>query len=218
MSITNTARKVSYAANGVLTAFATTFRFLEQEHLVVEVMPSGGSFATKALGVDYTVTGEDANAGGTVTFLVAPANGSTVRITRVTARTQETTFRNAGQSTFSPILHERALDKLTMIAQEDADDIDTLQAGGTTVVLTPQVVSTTLTPAEPVENSFPLNVNCSGTPVGVFLMRIENLTDGTSLPAEGLRWGLPIAGQFTVDWIEGLEPGKDYRFTFWVLT
>lgn len=220
MSISNTASQVSYAGNGTAGPFATTFRFLDDSHLVVEVKPAGGNFVAKTLGTHYAVTGEDADAGGSVTFTAGnePPVGSTVRITRSTPLTQETTFRNAGQSQFSPILHERALDKLTMIAQEQDRRLKALEAGSTTVALTPQTVTTTLTPADPTENSFPLNVNCAGTPVGVVLTRVENLTDGTTLPAEGLRWSLPVAGQFTVNWVEGLAPGKNYRFTFLVLT
>lgn len=219
MSITNTASQVSYTGNGAQVAFPTTYRFLEQEHLTVEVMPSGGAFATKTLGVDYTVSGEDATDGGTVTFTTAPAASSTVRITRNTPRTQESSLRNNGQSRFSPTVIERALDKLTMIDQEDDRRLDVLEAGATAVTLTASQVTDTFTASEPIENTFPRNVSCSGTPTSVLLARVENLTDPTEiLPAEGLLWGSPVAGQFTVRHIEGLTPGMQYRVRYLVLT
>jgi hypothetical protein len=219
VSITNTASQVSYTASGVQADFATTFRFLEKEHLVVELKAVGGNFVTQTLDVDYTVSGEDDDAGGTVTFATDPDSGAVVRITRTTPRTQEISFRNNGQSTFSPVLHERAADKLTMIAQEDDRRLEALEAGGTTVTLTPQTVTKTFAASEPVEDSFPLTVTCSGTPVGVILTRVENLTTPAELlRAEGLLWGSPVAGQFTTNFVEGLTPGQQYRFTFLVLT
>jgi hypothetical protein len=217
--ISNTTCRVDYTGNGAQIDFPTTYRFLDESHLTVEVKPSGGAFATKVLGVDYTVTGEDEDAGGTVTFGTAPAASSTVRISRNTPRTQETTFRNNGQSTFSPVLHERAFDKLTMIAQEQARDLADVDAGVTPVELESQVIDLELTTQEPIESTFPQVVPCSGVPVWVGLGRIENLSlPGEVLPAEGLLWRSPVDGSFTVTHIEGLSPGYDYRATFLVLT
>ena len=217
--ISNTTSRVDYTGNGAQVAFPTTYRFLDESHLTVEVMPSGGVFATKALGVDYTVSGDNEDAGGTVTFAIAPAANSTVRISRNTPKTQETTFRNNGQSQFSPILHERALDKLTMILQEQARDLADVDAGVTPVEMEAQLVALEFTAQEPIESSFPQVVPCTGTPALVLLGRIENVTlPGEVLPAEGLLWRSPTNGSFTVTHIEGLSPGYDYVATFVVLT
>lgn len=107
---------VSYAGNGVTTAFPTVFRFNNNSECVVKLTLSGGGTLIKTEGVDYTVAGAGLDAGGTVTFLVAPPALSVVLLERTVPFTQATNFRTYGP--FSPAVHEAAIDKLTFEAQQ----------------------------------------------------------------------------------------------------
>lgn len=107
---------VSYAGNGVTTAFPTVFRFNNNSECVVKLTLSGGATLIKTEGVDYTVAGAGLDAGGTVTFLVAPPALSVVLLERTVPFTQATNFRTYGP--FSPAVHEAAYDKLTFEAQQ----------------------------------------------------------------------------------------------------
>ena len=62
----------TYTGNGSTTTFDITFPYLEQEDINVAVKPSGGSYATKVLGTDYSISNMQ------VVFGSAPANNSTV--------------------------------------------------------------------------------------------------------------------------------------------
>jgi hypothetical protein len=210
VSITNTASQVSYTANGAGVVFAVPFRFLDEEHLLVEVKASGGtSFVTQVLDVDYTVSGEDDDAGGSVTFGPIPALNSTVRITRVTPRTQETSFRNNGQSTFSPVLHERALDKLTMIAQEEDRRLAALEALGSLLNVATAAnaafFSEDVPSAFDVEDAFPFAVAvANGANARAVVFRVYT-DDGTVLDVgPNVQWA-PGPGNFiTILKIDGL--------------
>jgi hypothetical protein len=212
VSITNTATSVNYTANGVTLDFATTFRFLDEEHLVVEVDDE-----EQTLGSDYTVSGEDDDEGGTVSFLVAPAAASVVAISRETPVTQETSFRNNGQSTFSPVLHERALDKLTMIAQEERARTEALEALGATLA-TPVGGTLTIvnkdftTNADSVEATFPLNVATAGPASGAWVVRLVNRDDAAELFDESpaIQWDPGIGNNITLRRVDGLKPNTNY--------
>ena len=70
MTISSTTNRVSYAGNGVTTAFAFGYKFLVNADL--KVYQAG---TLKTITTHYTVAGAGDDAGGTVTFLAAPANG-----------------------------------------------------------------------------------------------------------------------------------------------
>lgn len=130
MAILTESRSVEYEGDGADVSFPVPFKFLADADLVVAVTYDG-TRTVKTLDVHYTVTGENDDDGGTVTFVTAPVDGSTVTIERAGIEfTQPVAFRSQG--TFSPATHERALDRLTMIAQElretDSDNYDDLDA------------------------------------------------------------------------------------------
>ena len=112
MTLSTETTSVSYTGNGSTTSFPVTFPFYEIE--VYEVA-SGGIRTDKTEGSHYTVTG-GAGATGSIEMLVAPASGVTLRIRRITARTQLTDYTE--NDDFPAEAHEKALDRLTMIAQE----------------------------------------------------------------------------------------------------
>jgi hypothetical protein len=117
MTISSTTNRVSYTGNGVTTAFAFGYRFLANADLKVY---QGETL--KTITTHYTVTGAGEDAGGTVTFLTAPANLEEVVIIRDPAITQGLDLVENDPLPAESV--EDSLDKLTMIAQRLDDRID----------------------------------------------------------------------------------------------
>lgn len=122
MTISTTTSRITYNGNGVTTVFSIPFRFLANGDLVVVEVSAAGVETTKTLTTHYTLTGAGDDAGGSVTMLVAPANGTRLIIYRDTDIVQETDYISGDP--FPAETHERALDRLTMIAQEIGSDAD----------------------------------------------------------------------------------------------
>lgn len=92
------------------------FQFFDAADLGV-VVNTAGVPTTLVLGTGYTVTGGAGSTGSIVTTSAVPAT-STVIITRNTAKTQLTSYTTGDR--FPASAQEKALDKLTMIAQENS--------------------------------------------------------------------------------------------------
>ena len=123
MTVSSQVNRKDYAGNGSTTAFATEFRFLEDEHLkVILTVDSTGVETEQALTTNYTVTGKGDDSGGTVTMLIAPATGETLTIKRDVPFTQNTDY--VENDDFPAESHERALDKLTMVVQQQQEELD----------------------------------------------------------------------------------------------
>lgn len=110
-----------YAGSGTTGPFTVTFRFLANSHLRVIKTSTTGSEATLTLGVDYSVTGAG-GASGTVTLTSPLLTGEKLTIVRNVPLTQETDY--VFDDSFPAESHEQALDKLTMIAQQLAEEVD----------------------------------------------------------------------------------------------
>lgn len=122
MTISTTASRISYNGNGATTAFSFPYRFLANGDLTVIKVAANGTETTLVLNTNYTVTGADDDAGGTVTLSVAPLSGERVVIYRSVSITQEVDYITGDP--FPAETHERALDRLTMVAQQQQDAID----------------------------------------------------------------------------------------------
>lgn len=123
MTVSSATTRSDYAGNGSTTAFATNFRFLENGHIkVILTVDATGVETVQAETTNYTLTGAGLDAGGTVTMLVAPASGETLTILRNIALLQETDY--VENDAFPAESHEDALDKLTMISQQQQEEID----------------------------------------------------------------------------------------------
>jgi hypothetical protein len=122
MAITSTTAKASYAGNGSATEFPTTFKFLNDEHVVCVLTNTDGEDTTLELDTDYSVSGAGDDEGGTVTFPAESseystlASGETLTIYRDVPLTQETDWENSDEIDVEEI--EAADDKLTMICQQ----------------------------------------------------------------------------------------------------
>jgi hypothetical protein len=111
MTISTQTFRFPYVSTGG-TTYPYTNKILSQNDLKVYVAD-----VLKTLTTDYTVSGVGTAAGGNVVFLVAPAVGVSVLITKDGVEfTQETDY--VENDSFPAADHENALDKLTNIAQK----------------------------------------------------------------------------------------------------
>lgn len=117
MTVSSTQNRVSYTGNGVTTAFAFPYKFLVNADLIVYE-----DSVVQVITTDYTITGAGDDAGGTVTFVVAPANGLEIVIVRDPAITQGLDLVENDSLPAESV--EDAFDKLTMIAQRLDDRFD----------------------------------------------------------------------------------------------
>lgn len=104
----------SYLENGVTTVFAVPFRYLAADDLVVSRVV-GGVETVLAYGVAWSATNGPTDAGGSLT-LGASVAGATLKFRRSTPRQQQTDYVTGGA--FPADSHEQALDRLTLIVQE----------------------------------------------------------------------------------------------------
>ena len=109
MTVSAVSRRVAYAGNGVTTTFAVPFQFFE-----IQVFANG---VLMTPGVHYTVTQTTPGQSGSVTFLTPPA-AVNVAIVGNTTATQALDLVDNDSAPAE--LYEGALDRLTMIAQENA--------------------------------------------------------------------------------------------------
>jgi hypothetical protein len=121
MTISTTGVRTSSLGNGVTTDFTFPYRFLEDTDLDVTLIDSVGNETPQTLGTHYTVTGAGGDAGGTVQMATPPASGETLLIVRTLDVTQETDYISG--DAFPAETHETALDRLTMIAQQQGYDL-----------------------------------------------------------------------------------------------
>lgn len=139
MTVSSTiSRSGPYAGAGTTGPFAVGFRFLEDAHLRVVKTNSQGVDADLILGIDFFASGAG-EANGSV-ILVAPlATNERLTILRAVPATQEADY--VQNDAFPAESHERALDKLTMIAQQHADQLSRTLRLGVSVNINPELPS-----------------------------------------------------------------------------
>ena len=108
MTISNTKSQESYTATQGQTVFEYPFQILDQTNLRV--------YQNESLITAYTVNGVGDAEGGTITLLTGATVGDIIRVQRNMPITQEVDYHEG--SKFPADVHEGALDKLTMVAQE----------------------------------------------------------------------------------------------------
>jgi hypothetical protein len=155
MTVQTTTLRADYTGNGSTTAFTVPFYFLDNTHIVVyRTQISTGAVSTLALTTDYTVTGAGVGIGGTITCVVAPTSDQKISILRNVPFTQLTHY--VDNDPFPAASHEKALDQLTMEAQQLQEAI----ARAVTLAANSSGVSTSL--PTPVSNQV-IGWNSTGT-------------------------------------------------------
>lgn len=122
MTLSTTTNRVSFAGNGVTTAFSFPYYFLSNSDLVVILRNAAGTETTQTITTHYTVTGAGVSAGGTVTMITAPASGETLVIYRDPARTQDLDLVENDPMPAEEL--EERFDKLSMITQRLSERLD----------------------------------------------------------------------------------------------
>jgi len=121
MTISTTSSKIAYSGNDATTDFSFPYKFFTNSDIVVILTSVLGVDTTLTLTTDYTIVGAGLDAGGTVTMITPPATGEELIIYREVAVTQTTDYISG--DAFPAETHETALDRLTMIAQQQDENI-----------------------------------------------------------------------------------------------
>ena len=116
MTVTSSNQDVSYSTDGSTTTFPIPFYFLQDGDITVDKIDGNGGLVTLVLGSDYTLTGAGLPEGGSLKTLSVIPVGFTLHVSRVVPVTQETVYQQ--NDAFPAKTTEKALDKLTMIAQQ----------------------------------------------------------------------------------------------------
>jgi len=115
MAVQTDSSRVSYSGNNsTVTPYAVPFKFIENEHLAAVAQTSAGVQTAVTL---TGHTGAGTPNGGTVLTATAVPTTSTLTIFRSVPATQLTSYQEGGA--FPAASHERALDKLTMLVQQN---------------------------------------------------------------------------------------------------
>ena len=141
MTVATTVRKSpTYTTNGATTEFAYPFVIASEGELkVYRTEVATGVESLLSLVVDYTVTGVGNASGGNVVISPALASGYEIVIVGQEDYTQDTDFSNQGP--FHPETHEAAFDKLTKLAIDLKEQIESsirVGAADDSVTLLPQ--------------------------------------------------------------------------------
>ena len=149
MTVASETSRITYTGSNVVLPYVVPFYFLADTHLKVVVTdPITGAGKTLLLNSDYSVSGAGSLSGGQVVLFVPPTSSKKVTIFRDPDRYQTTDYPEGDK--FPAESHERALDKLTMLAQRFYDmairslRLNDSDVSGASLVLPPPKANTML--------------------------------------------------------------------------
>lgn len=122
MLVDNNVYKNTYMGNGATTEFPISFPFLDGAHIQVLQSLDNGVTESVVSTSEYSISGAGLEVGGTCTFKTAPQNGAIIVILRNVPITQLYAYRELDN--FPAESHENALAKLTMIDQQQQEQIN----------------------------------------------------------------------------------------------
>jgi len=123
MTVSSTTKRNSYTGDGSTTTFAYSFKIFDDDDITVILRTTAtGTETVQTKTTHYSVTGVGSASGGNVVFGSAPTSAQTVVLLRQTAQTQATDY--TPNDPFPAASHEDALDKLTLITQDQQDELD----------------------------------------------------------------------------------------------
>ena len=123
MTVSSTTKRNSYTGDGSTTTFAYSFKIFDDDDITVIVRTTAtGTESVQSKTTHYSVTGVGSASGGNVVFGSAPSSAQTVVLLRQTAQTQATDY--TPNDPFPAASHEDALDKLTLMTQDQQDELD----------------------------------------------------------------------------------------------
>lgn len=134
MAVTAETSRVSYTGNNsTVTSYSVPFLFLQNNDLAAIAKVNSTGVESVVTLANHTGAGNPA--GGTVTTAAAVPATSTLTIYRIVPFTQTTSYAEGGD--FPAASHERALDKLTMLAQQTSRQISSCLRGSEGVTSNP---------------------------------------------------------------------------------
>lgn len=200
MTLETTANKVIFQGNAATTVFTYSF-IIPDAASVSAIYTDADGVETTLAPSQYEITGLNEDAGGTFTYPTTGspiAVGTTLTLQRIVPLVQETQLENQGG--YYPAVVEDALDYLTMIDQQQQDQLDrTITASPTD----PSGLTYTLPSAEARANQFLYfdsdgNVSSAAGAVGdgvVVSSAMEPVVGaGTVAAALALLGGVPLSG------------------------
>ena len=123
MTVSSTTKRNSYTGDGSTTTFAYSFKIFDDDDITVILRTTAtGTESVQSKTTHYSVTGVGSASGGNVVFGSAPSSAQTVVLLRQTAQTQATDY--TPNDPFPAASHEDALDKLTLMTQDQQDELD----------------------------------------------------------------------------------------------
>jgi len=123
MTVSSTTKRNSYTGDGSTTTFAYSFKIFDDDDITVILRTTAtGTETVQTKTTHYSVTGVGSASGGNVVFGSAPSSAQTVVLLRQTAQTQATDY--TPNDPFPAASHEDALDKLTLMTQDQQDELD----------------------------------------------------------------------------------------------
>lgn len=132
MTISSTSNKAQFSGSGTTGPFPFTFKVFDSGDLDI-IKTVAGIDTTLTITTHYTVSlnaDQNNNPGGSVTLVSSLAVGETLTILRTVDATQETDIANGGG--FYPEVIENALDRVTMLCQQNSEKIARAVVAGVT--------------------------------------------------------------------------------------
>lgn len=172
MTVESQTSWVQYNTNATTGPWSVPFYFLEDSHLAVTYTNAAGVDTALVLDAGFTVTGAGDSNGGSVTTDTAYASGGTITIRRSVPATQEVDYVDTDP--FPAETHETALDKLTMLVQQQDAALDQC-------LRVPEVSGIDELPAIASRANKFLAFDSDGEPS---LTAIEDLSDGATAETE----------------------------------
>lgn len=121
MTISGAQNKITYVSNGIASEFAIPFKFFNNRDVDIYVSSPSQSPRKLLEKKDYFLSGAGNEFGGSCRITAALENGVRLTILRTVPLTQEVDFRE--NEIFPAKTQERALDKLTMMVQQNAEKL-----------------------------------------------------------------------------------------------
>lgn len=141
MTVSSQTNKIRIVGNGVADAFPLPFRFFANSEIsALFVERATGVTTPAAIGTDYTLTGAgdpevNGSATGVLTTTVPLAATRDLIILRTLPTTQQTDIVNQGE--FFASTHEDVFDRLTMIAQQQQEELSRAVKASVSDTITP---------------------------------------------------------------------------------
>ncbi|MDN7454847.1 glycosyl hydrolase family 28-related protein [Burkholderia cenocepacia] len=122
MTVTTDVQSIVYDTDGSTTDFPIPFYFLRSSDITAELVDANDNLTELVLGTDFTVTGAGQPSGGELRATHAFASGYKLHVYRVVPVTQESQYQQ--NDPFPAKTTEKALDKLTMLIQQQKQTTD----------------------------------------------------------------------------------------------